>query len=262
LSPQGLGGNVLRLLAAILVLPALSLIACGGSDEPSAGGVIIEPLLATATAEAAVIAPPPMPGTNGTSELHGFIMPIPGGCLPRGDQLMPNAARPYRNGIHEGVDFYQVDNCTAIANGTAVVAARAGRVIRADTNYKDPTQAEINAYLANPNTETSLDQFRRRHVRINHGGGVVTRYAHLSAIAPGITAGTPVTQGQHVGGVGESGTPESVSRPGNEYHLHFEIRLGAGCVAPTAEMTANCAYLGKDQVVVEVRRLYQTAFSP
>jgi murein DD-endopeptidase MepM/ murein hydrolase activator NlpD len=91
---------------------------------------------------------------------------------------------------------------------------------------------------------------------------MVTRYAHLSAVAPGLTVGTVVTQGQQIASVGESGTPESVSRPGNEYHLHFEIRLGGGCVAPTAERTVDCSYLGKDQPAAEVRRLYQTAFSP
>jgi murein DD-endopeptidase MepM/ murein hydrolase activator NlpD len=71
-----------------------------------------------------------------------------------------------------------------------------------------------------------------------------------------------VSQGQLIANVGESGTPESIARPGNEYHLHFEIRIGAGCVAPSAETTVNCAYLGKDLPPLEVRRIYQTAFSP
>jgi murein DD-endopeptidase MepM/ murein hydrolase activator NlpD len=203
---------------------------------------LIEPLHATATAE-----PLPLAGNGG--QIHGFVYPIQGGCLPKGDQLMPNAARPYRNGIHEGVDFYAVDNCTAIANGTHVVAVMAGRVVRADLSYVDPTQAEINAYLANPNTEESLDKFRGRQVWVDHGGGVVTRYAHLSGIAPGITTGTMVTQGQLVAYVGESGTPESIRNPGTEYHLHFEIRTGDG-------------YLGKGLPAAEVRRLWLTAFSP
>jgi murein DD-endopeptidase MepM/ murein hydrolase activator NlpD len=219
--------------------------------------VIIEPIPPTSTPEPVLT----QPGGNG-SGLHGFAFPIAGACLPKGDQLMPNAARTYRNGIHEGVDFYAVDNCTAITRGTPVLAVKAGRVIRADLAYRDPTQAEINAYLSNPNTETSLDQFRGRQVWIDHGSGVVSRYAHLSAIAPGIGVGVSVTQGQLIAGVGESGTPESITNPGTEYHLHFEIRLGAGCVAATAESTVSCSFLGKDQPPAEVRRLYTAAFIP
>jgi murein DD-endopeptidase MepM/ murein hydrolase activator NlpD len=221
----------------------LTAVACGGDDDqPDLGGVEITPLHATPTVE-----PLPLDG-NGT-QVNGLTYPIAGGCLPKGDQLMPNAARTYRNGIHEGVDFYAVDNCTGITNGTPVVAVLAGRVVRADASFVDPTQAEINAYLANPNTEESLDKFRGRQVWIDHGGGIVTRYCHLSGIAPGITVGTMVTQGQLVAYVGESGTPESVSNPGREYHLHFEIRTGS-------------TYLGKGLPAADVRRLYLSAFSP
>jgi murein DD-endopeptidase MepM/ murein hydrolase activator NlpD len=175
---------------------------------------------------------------------------------------MPNAARTYRNGIHEGVDFYQVDNCTAITNGTQVLAAQAGRVIRADTAYTNPTPAQMNAVLTDPNNETSLDTFRGRQVWIDHGRGIVTRYAHLSGIAPGITPGVNVAQGQLIAFVGESGTTESLTNPGTEYHLHFEIRLGTGCVAPSAQLTTNCTFLGSGLPAADVRRLFQTAFTP
>lgn len=237
--------------------------ACGVADDSvPTDGVVIEALTPTPPlpfdqppTQAPVATPPPgatpaptQPASNG-AQVHGLAYPIAGGCLPRGDQLMPNAARPYRNGIHEGVDFYNVDNCTAIANGTPVLAVFAGRVVRADLSYLDPTQAEINAYLANPNTEESLDKFRGRQVWIDHGGGIITRYSHLSGIAPGISVGTMVPQGQLVAYVGESGTPESVTNPGREYHLHFEIRTGD-------------TYLGKGLPAAEVRRIYLTAFSP
>lgn len=162
---------------------------------------------------------------------------------------MPNAARPYRQGVHEGVDFYGSDNCTAISRGTPVLAAKAGRVIRTDLSYVDLTQAEVNQYLANPTTEEALDKFRGRQVWIDHGAGVVTRYAHLSGIADGTTPGTRVTAGQLIAYVGESGTPESVSNPGHEYHLHFEVRVAD-------------SYLGKGLPAVEVRGLFQTLFSP
>ncbi len=177
----------------------------------------------------------------------GFIMPIAGGCLPKSDRLMPNAPRTYRKGTHEGIDFYDSDNCTKITRGTPVVAAKAGRVARADASYVDVTKKQVDAYLADPNTEASLDQFRGRQVWVDHGGGVITRYCHLSGLAPGLAVGTTIPAGQLIGFVGESGTPSSVRNPGHEYHLHFELRVAG-------------AYLGRGLAPAHVRALYRSAF--
>lgn len=264
-------------MAALLIPGALALsTACGGGDDddpglgavvpvvrtPAAGITAVSelptstavPLGSTPTRTAGTAVPSPTPttaATNGSAFLHGYVFPIAGGCLPKGDQLMPNAPRTYRNGVHEGVDFYAVDNCTAIAKGTQVLAARAGTVIRADLDYIDPTAAEMQSYLANPNTDFSLDKFRGRQVWVRHddGGVYVTRYSHLSGIAPGIVPGTRVTAGQLIAFVGESGTPESLSAPGSELHLHFEMRVGS-------------SFLGAGQTPAQVRALYQTLFSP
>jgi peptidoglycan LD-endopeptidase LytH len=187
-----------------------------------------------------------MPIETGAS-LSGFIYPISGACLPVGDQLMPNAPREYRNGTHEGVDFYNVDNCTAIGLGTPVMAAKPGVVIRADLDYVDltpETLAELNADLT---SATSLDGFRGRQIWVDHGNGIVTRYCHLSGIADGIMVGSVVNAGDTLGFVGESGTPESVNNPGNEYHLHFELRVGD-------------SFLGAGLEPQEVRALYLELF--
>ena len=55
-------------------------------------------------------------------------------------------------------------------------------------------------------------------VKISHGGGLVTIYAHMSARADGIGDGVVVEQGQLIGCVGSTG--RSI---GN--HLHFEANL-------------------------------------
>jgi len=53
-------------------------------------------------------------------------------------------------------------------------------------------------------------------VKIDHGGGVVTYYAHLSR--PDVKAGDKVKKGQLIGKVGSSGRT-------NGPHLHWEVRL-------------------------------------
>jgi murein DD-endopeptidase MepM/ murein hydrolase activator NlpD len=181
-------------------------------------------------------------------------MPIRGGCLPTGDQLMPNAPRDYRGGTHEGVDFYQVDNCTEIVKGTPALAAKDGVVIRADHGYHDLTQSEYdeaNTAVAGGHADDPrvLDLYRGRQVWIDHGHGLVTRYAHLSGIPDNITVGARVAQGETVGFVGDSGTPESLTDPGTEIHLHWEVRVGD-------------SFLGKGLPPAEVRALYEQLFTP
>jgi murein DD-endopeptidase MepM/ murein hydrolase activator NlpD len=223
-----------------------------GAATAPGNGVVVTPAQ-TQTPDAQPTNAPNDPtstaGNNGP-ELHGFIFPIAGGCLPSGDNLMPNARRAYRNGTHEGIDFYNVDNCTQIGLGTPVIAAKAGRVVRADHNYRDPTIAEMNRLQEAPEGAEALDVFRGRQVWVDHGNGVITRYCHLDGIAPGIQVGTMVSQGQVIAFVGESGTPESVYNPrsGREYHLHFEVRVGD-------------TYLGAGESPQRVRELYNALFA-
>ena len=167
---------------------------------------------------------------------------------------MPNAPREYRGGTHEGVDFYDYDNCTTIEAGGPIIAAKDGVVVRADLDYHDLTQEELDAAIqriadGDANAFEVLDLFRGRQVWIDHGNGIVTRYAHLGGIAAGISEGTRVAQGQTIASVGESGTPESLSNPGTEMHLHWELRVGD-------------SFLGAGLPPEEVRALYEGLFQP
>jgi len=224
---------------------ALLLAACGGG---SAAAPAQEPGLVIATVPPGTPTPQATP-TPGPADLRGFIWPVAGGCLPKGDQLMPNAPREYRQGLHEGVDFYPTDNCTTIGRGTPVIAAKDGVVVRADLDYKDLDAASLARIMADPTSESSFDAFRGRQVWVDHGSGVVTRYCHLSGVEAGIVPGTRVKAGQLIAFVGETGTPESVVNPGHEYHLHWELRVGD-------------SFVGKGLPKDEVRKLYQVAFSP
>lgn len=183
----------------------------------------------------------------------GLLWPIEGGCLPDDDTLMPGADRGYRGGVHEGVDFYDSDNCVTIGVNTEVLAAKGGIVIRADVDYQDLTAVELDRLDAlieegRANDPDVVDAFRGRQIWIDHGDGIVARYAHLNGIAEEITEGVQVEAGQLIGYVGESGTPSSVDAPGGEVHLHFEVRVGD-------------TYLGLGLDPDAVRELYEEAFA-
>ena len=92
-----------------------------------------------------------------------------------------------RNILHAGVDI-------AAPTGTPIVASRGGIVIHAGW---------INGY--------------GHTVMIDHGGGVTTLYAHMSAYA--VSSGQYIAQGGRVGLVGMTGTATGP-------HLHFEVRIG------------------------------------
>ena len=185
--------------------------------------------------------------------LTGFTYPIAGACMPSSDNLIPNAPREYRAGIHEGVDFYAGYNCVDIRVNTEVLAAGAGKVIRADHDFVEMTLDELNEVLARSQAQgytdaAALDMFRGRQVWIDHGNGVVTRYSHLAGIPDGIVAGAKVPEGEVVGFVGDSGTPEAVTNPGLEIHLHWEVRV-------------DDSFLGAGLSVAAVRELYERLFS-
>lgn len=185
--------------------------------------------------------------------LTGFSYPLAGACLPSSDNLMPNAPREYRAGIHEGVDYYTGYNCVSVPANANVLAAKAGTVVRADHNFVEMTLDELNAILARTQAQgytdaEALDKFRGRQVWIDHGNGIVTRYSHLAGIPEDIRTGDSVAAGDLIGFVGDSGTPEAVTSPGVEIHLHWEVRV-------------NDSFLGAGLPADEVRALYERLFS-
>lgn len=259
---------VISIVVVAMVAAAIFTAAFGNAEAPTPGGIVDffgggdENAAATGTATPAdgrdPTAPfaetPTLSATTVPPRISGLTYPVAGSCLPGSDDLMPNAPREYRQGVHEGVDFYGWNSCAVIGLGTEVLTVEDGTVIRADWAYEEltgDTLAQLNERVGRGEGDDAAvkDVFRGRQVWIDHGGGVVTRYAHLSGIADGVSIGAEVEQGAIIGYVGESGTPESLTAPGTEVHLHFEIRVGG-------------SYLGRGLGPAEVRDLYGQAFSP
>ena len=89
--------------------------------------------------------------------------------------------------------------------GTPVLAAGDGVVVRAET-----TDGYGNV------------------VFVDHGGGVITRYAHLKKVD--IARDTVVTAGDQIGRIGSTG---QATGP----HLHFEVRLDGRAVDPVTALS-------------------------
>lgn len=109
--------------------------------------------------------------------------PTLGACLS-------SAFGPRGRGRHNGVDYHA-------ASGGPILAAGAGEVVEA--KYRD----DFGNMLL-----------------IDHGGGVYTRYAHLSSFAEGVVPGARVEAGQQIGLMGNTA---SYAIP---IHLHYEILTG------------------------------------
>jgi murein DD-endopeptidase MepM/ murein hydrolase activator NlpD len=160
--------------------------------------------------------------------LRGLQVPIQDARVTTRDFQMPGAPRHYRLGVHEGLDFYTHTTGVPIDSSTEVRSIADGIVIRALVDHKPLTAAESDAWVAKSQglgytPPEVLDGYRGMQVWIDHGDGVVSRYAHLSSIAPDVNEGATVRKGQVIGNVGNSGTPGSVGSQTYDVHLHLEI---------------------------------------
>ncbi len=126
----------------------------------------------------------------------GFLRPVPGDASSSFGRRSVFNGQPRRP--HSGTDF-------KAATGTAIKAPNVGTVVLAEELY-----------------------FSGNVVIIDHGWGLYSYFAHLSAID--VTQGDVVTRGQVVGKVGATGR---VTGP----HLHWTVRLNNARVDPIALMT-------------------------
>jgi murein DD-endopeptidase MepM/ murein hydrolase activator NlpD len=123
--------------------------------------------------------------TSASRKFLPSLAPVDGGWLSSsfGWRIDPFTGE---KSFHEGLDFPS-------ESGTPIVAAASGKVIFADVHPQYGKMLEI-----------------------DHGNGLVTRYAHCSTLL--VKEGDLVVRGQKVAAVGSTGRATGP-------HLHFEVRL-------------------------------------
>lgn len=121
-----------------------------------------------------------------------------------------------RNGrLHKGIDIADVG-----INDTPIVSFMDGEVIQSGL---DGTSMVSNRKLLEQGRTWGFGWY----VTIDHGNGIVTRYAHL--ISPGAPVGTKVKAGELIGRVGSTGGSTGP-------HLHFEIIIDGEHIDPMLQL--------------------------
>lgn len=106
-----------------------------------------------------------------------------------------------------------------------------------------PVRAAAGGVVAHAGRDEAYGNF----IDIRHAGGISTRYGHLSAFAPNLTAGAGVLTGSVIGQVGTTGNSTGP-------HLHFEVRISGAAVDPLPFLTGtNCERGRPRQELLEAR---------
>ncbi|MGC5198082.1 M23 family metallopeptidase [Aphanothece microscopica] len=134
--------------------------------------------------------------SDGRPLAGGFLRtPLDGARLTSGFGMRRHPVLGYSR-RHEGLDF-------AAPTGTPVYAASDGVVAAA-----------------------RFERGYGRTIRLRHGGGIETVYAHLSRFARGLKPGDRVRQGAVIGHVGSTGMSTGP-------HLHYEVRVAGAARNPS-----------------------------
>lgn len=131
-------------------------------------------------------------------QLIAFADPVPGHDVnsPFGFRKLPWEKK---SRLHEGVDI-------AAPKGAPVVATTDGVISKVGVS---PTYGEF--------------------VEVAHGGGMTSKYAHLSGVVSGVAPGQLVAEGEKIAMVGSTGRSTGP-------HLHFEMRKDGEPMDPSRFM--------------------------
>lgn len=125
--------------------------------------------------------------------------------------------------VHRGLGGGHGAIDVGVAQGTYVIAARSGTVVRPTANERID---HPNSYIKpDSNGKYNCRGLVANYVKIDHGDGLASGYAHLYQNTITVRAGDHVEQGQIIGKVGSSGCSTGP-------HLHFEVFLNGTKVDP------------------------------
>ncbi|MED2737803.1 M23 family metallopeptidase [Bacillus toyonensis] len=155
-------------------------------------------------------------------------LPIKNAYITKEPGQLPGANRDYRNGKHEGFDWYPGAIGTEISNKTKVYPIYEGTVVRIAKDYKElePTYREKllkEAAKIKYTPQSTLDLLRGRQVWVQSENGVLIHYAHLSSVNNKINVGDKVTIKDSIGTVGNSGTSNGALHTNDDLHLHTDL---------------------------------------
>jgi len=148
--------------------------------------------------------------------------------VPEYLNLLPNALREYRSGLHHGIDF-------PIPLNGPIMAVSGGIIVRSNPMHSDVDIKTYNAFLETTQklSKTPEDIYNYillgKSIVIDHGYSIapnfrtISVYAHLSSIADGVLPGTRVEKGQLIGFSGNTGTSSGALRNEKGAHLHWEL---------------------------------------
>ena len=113
-----------------------------------------------------------------------------------------------------------------------------GAAFHPGLDFKGPKGAPIYAAAAGRVSFTGVRQGYGNCVEIDHGHGLVTRYAHMSRIIARL--GAVVTPGTPIGAIGSTGRSTGP-------HLHFEVRINDRPVNPRPFLEVTPHVLAQDR---------------
>lgn len=120
-----------------------------------------------------------------------------------------------------------------------------GGAMHSGIDFRGPHGAPI---LAAANGRVSHAGWRSGYgkcVEIDHGNGLVTRYAHLSRIS--VAQGQKIGKGEKLGGMGSTGRSTAT-------HLHFEVRMNGKAINPKPFLETQKDVLKIQQIATERTR--------
>lgn len=107
--------------------------------------------------------------------------------------------------------------------GTRVDPFTRGYALHAGIDFRAPTGTPVRSIAAGTVIEAGVSGGYGRMVEIDHGYGLTTRYAHLSAIH--VEEGQRIEKGSTIGLVGSTGRSTGP-------HLHYEVRVDEDATDP------------------------------